>query len=91
MSLSINSLSSVYGGKIGSCQCSTLSAATRRKLEELGIDPSTVTSEAEAQALIAQAEAAKHKQNEVSVTGSQNNVFNAMDMVSISNKYALGL
>ena len=136
------------------------------KLESLGINPTTVTSEAQAQALIAQAEATKNQQNAgqqqgggnsseqellseakslastVGVTVSSNdtlddiidnisaqlqvmmnsgdkskisqaqslqtqlasisdradsiqstqqNIFNAMNMVSISNKYALGL
>ena len=40
-----------------------LSSSTKQKLEALGIDPTTVTSEAQAQSLIAQAEATKHQQN----------------------------
>ena len=38
-----------------------LSSSTKQKLEALGIDPTTVTSEAQAQSLIAQAEATKMK------------------------------
>lgn len=143
-----------------------LSSSTKLKLEALGIDPTTVTSEAQAQTLIAQAEATKHQQNAEqqqgggnsseqellseakslastvgvtvssndtlddiidnisaqlqvmlnssdqskisqaqsyqaqlanisdradSIQSTQQNIFNAMNMVSISNKYALGL
>lgn len=165
MSSSISSISSAAAAC--SYQTNTLSTATKQKLEALGIDPSSVTSEAQAQALIAQAEATKHQQNADSgnsgggnsseqelmseakslatavgtsvssddtlddiisnidtkiqamlnsgdenrfklaqgyqtqlasiseradtVSSTQNNIFNAMDMVSVSNKYALGL
>ena len=167
MSSSISSLSSAQAGAVSTYQNNTLSAATKQKLEALGIDPSSVTSEAQAQALISQAEATQHQQNANSehngggnsseqelmseakslattvgasvssddtlddiisnidtkiqamlnsgdenqfklaqgyqsqlaslseradtVTSTQNNIFNAMDMVSVSNKYALGL
>ena len=158
---SINSASAF----MGACKTEELSSSTKQKLEALGIDPTTVTSEAQAQSLIAQAEAAKHQQNsgqqqggnsseqellseakdlaskvgatvssndtlddiidniaeeiqimlnsgdrsEISqaqgyqaqlesisdradsIQTTQQNIFNAMDMVSISNKYALGL
>ena len=40
-----------------------LKPSTRLRLEALGIDPSTVTSETQAQILIAQAEAAKNHEN----------------------------
>ena len=165
MSSSISSLSSAQAGAVSTYQNNTLSAATKQKLEALGIDPSSVTSEA--QALISQAEATQHQQNANSenngggnsseqelmseakslatavgasvssddtlddiisnidtkiqamlnsgdenqfklaqgyqsqlaslseradtVTSTQNNIFNAMNMVSVSNKYALGL
>lgn len=167
MSSSISSLSSAQAGAVSTYQNNILSAATKQKLEALGIDPSSVTSEAQAQALISQAEATQHQQNANSenngggnsseqelmseakslatavgasvssddtlddiisnidtkiqamlnsgdenqfklaqgyqsqlaslseradtVTSTQNNIFNAMNMVSVSNKYALGL
>lgn len=167
MSSSISSLNSAQAGAVSTYQNNTLSAATKQKLEALGIDPSSVTSEAQAQALISQAEATQHQQNANSenngggnsseqelmseakslatavgasvssddtlddiisnidtkiqamlnsgdenqfklaqgyqsqlaslseradtVTSTQNNIFNAMNMVSVSNKYALGL
>lgn len=164
---SISSVSNMQTATISSYKTETeLSSSTKLKLEALGIDPSTVTSEAQAQTLIAQAEAAKHQNNagqqqqggnsseqellseaknlasQVGVTVSSNdsldtiidniskeiqvmlnsgdkskmataqgfqtqlasisgraesiqstqqNIFNAMDMISVSNKYALGL
>ena len=164
---SISSVSNMQTAAISSYKTETeLSSSTKLKLEALGIDPSTVTSEAQAQTLIAQAEAAKHQNNagqqqqggnsseqellseaknlasQVGVTVSYNdsldtiidniskeiqvmlnsddkskmaiaqgfqtqlasisgraesiqstqqNIFNAMDMISVSNKYALGL
>ena len=164
---SISSVSNMQTSAISSYKTETeLSSSTKLKLEALGIDPSTVTSEAQAQTLIAQAEAAKHQNNagqqqqggnsseqellseaknlasQVGVTVSSNdsldtiidniskeiqvmlnsgdkskmataqgfqtqlasisgraesiqstqqNIFNAMDMISVSNKYALGL
>ena len=163
----IRDRSSAQAGAVSTYQNNTLSAATKQKLEALGIDPSSVTSEAQAQALISQAEATQHQQNANSenngggnsseqelmseakslatavgasvssddtlddiinnidtkiqamlnsgdenqfklaqgyqsqlaslseradtVTSTQNNIFNAMNMVSVSNKYALGL
>ena len=164
---SISSVSNMQTAAISSYKTETeLSSSTKLKLEALGIDPSTVTSEAQAQTLIAQAEAAKHQNNagqqqqggnsseqellseaknlasQVGVTVSSNdslddmidkisskiqvmlnsndksqvstaqdyqaqlasisdkansisntqqNIFNAMNMISLSNKYALGL
>ena len=69
MSSSISSLSSAQAGAVSTYQNNTLSAATKQKLEALGIDPSSVTSEAQAQALISQAEATQHQQN----ANSENN------------------
>lgn len=164
---SISSVSNMQTAAISSYKTETeLSSSTKLKLEALGIDPSTVTSEVQAQTLIAQAEAAKHQNNagqqqqggnsseqellseaknlasQIGVTVSSNdsldtiidniskeiqvmlnsgdkskmataqgfqtqlasisgraepiqstqqNIFNAMDMISVSNKYALGL
>lgn len=163
---SISSINSLQAGAISTYKTEELSSTTKLKLEALGIDPSTVTTEAQAQTLIAQAEAAKQQNNagqqqqggnsseqellseaknlatEVGVTVSSNdslddivdniskeiqvmlnsgdqskvssaqsyqaqlasisgraeaiqstqqNIFNAMDMISVSNKYTLGL
>ena len=163
---SISSINSLQAGAISTYKTEELSSTTKLKLEALEIDPSTVTTEAQAQTLIAQAEAAKQQNNagqqqqggnsseqellseaknlatEVGVTVSSNdslddivdniskeiqvmlnsgdqskissaqsyqaqlasisgraeaiqstqqNIFNAMDMISVSNKYALGL
>ena len=160
---SISSISSAQSMAAVTYKNEELSSSTKMKLEALGIDPSTVTSEAQAQQLIAQAEATKHQHNsqekqggntseqqllseakelaaKVGVTVStddtldditgniadriqammddpskvnmaqeyqaqlanisdkadsisitQQNIFNAMDMISVSNKYALGL
>ena len=155
---SISSISSAQAASVSTYKCDELSSLTKLKLEALGIDPTTVTSEAQAQSLIAQAEATKHQNNsgqqgggnsseqellseaktlasavgvsvssndslddiidnisaEIqvmlnsgdqskisaaqgyqdrvdSVQNTQQNIFNAMDMISLSNKYALGL
>lgn len=163
---SISSINNLQAGAISTYKTEELSSTTKLKLEALGIDPSTVTTEAQAHTLIAQAEAAKQQNNagqqqqggnsseqellseaknlatEVGVTVSSNdslddivdniskeiqvmlnsgdqskissaqsyqaqlasisgraeaiqstqqNIFNAMDMISVSNKYALGL
>lgn len=164
---SISSINSTQSAAVSTYKTQEeLSSSTKMKLESLGIDPTTVPSEAQAQALIAQAEATKNQQNAgqqqgggnsseqellseakslastVGVTVSSNdtlddiidnisaqlqvmmnsgdkskisqaqslqtqlasisdradsiqstqqNIFNAMNMVSISNKYALGL
>ena len=45
---SINSASAF----MGACKTEELSSSTKQKLEALGIDPATVTSEAQAQSLI---------------------------------------
>lgn len=58
----INSINSASAA-VSTYKCDELSSSTKQKLEALGIDPLTVTSEAQAQALIAQAEATKHQQN----------------------------
>lgn len=82
---------------------STLKQSTIDRLLALGIDPATVTTEAQAQNLIAQAEAAKNQNNnpEQEEGGKQQekhkaellqqNIYNTMDMISINNKLILGL
>lgn len=81
----------------------TLSQATIDRLLALGIDPNSVQTEAQAQILIAQAEAAKNQNNnpEQEKGGKQQekhkaeliqqNIYNTMDMISLSNKLILGL
>ena len=162
---SISYISNTQAMAVSAYKKDELSTSTKMKLEALGIDPTTVTSEAQAQQLIAHAEATKHQHNyqekqggntseqqllseakelasKVGVTVStedtldditgniadriqammdsgdpskikkaqeyqtelgaisdkadsisitQQNIFNAMDMISVSNKYALGL
>ena len=163
---SISSISNAQAGAVATYKSDELSTLTKQKLEALGIDPSSVTSEAQAQTLIAQAEAAKQQNNAGqqqqggnsseqellseakslaksvgvtvssndslddmidkisskiqimlnsndksqvstaqdyqaqlasisdkanSISNTQQNIFNAMDMISLSNKYALGL
>ena len=60
---SISSINSLQAGAISTYKTEELSSTTKLKLEALGIDPSTVTTEAQAQTLIAQAEAAKQQNN----------------------------
>ena len=51
---SISSISSSQSAALSTYKNEELSSSTKQKLEALGIDPTTVTSEAQAQALIAQ-------------------------------------
>ena len=163
---SISSISGAQAGAVATYKSDELSTLTKQKLEALGIDPASVTSEAQAQTLIAQAEAAKQQNssgqqqqggnsseqellseakslaksvgvtvssndslddmidkisNKIqvmlnsndksqvsaaqdyqaqlasisdkanSISNTQQNIFNVMDMISLSNKYALGL
>lgn len=60
---SINSLNHIQSIAISSYKGEELSTTTKMRLEALGIDPSTVQSEAQAQILIAQAEAAQKQNN----------------------------
>lgn len=67
MSMSINSISGIgSSGQVSAISAvksgANLSEDTIKKLKELGIDPSTVKSESEAQALISQAETTKSAQ-----------------------------
>lgn len=162
---SISSISNAQAGAVATYKSDELSTLTKQKLEALGIDPTSVTSEAQAQTLITQAEAARQNssgqqqqggnsseqellseakslattvgvtvssndslddmidkisskiqimlnsndKSQVStaqdyqaqlasisdkansISNTQQNIFNAMDMISLSNKYALGL
>lgn len=54
--MSINSISTTSVNYSDISQLSKISEATKRKLQALGIDPSSVTSEAQAQTLIASAQ-----------------------------------
>lgn len=100
---SINSISHIPSFVMSSGG-STLSKETIQRLLALGIDPTTVTSEAQARYLIEQAEAAKKKENndpDEQEGGKQQekhkaeliqqNIYNTMDMISTSNKLILGL
>ena len=69
---SISSISSAQAASMSTYKCEELSSSTKLKLEALGIDPTTVTSEAQAQSLIAQAEATKQQQNSGQQQGGGN-------------------
>ena len=58
---SISSISSAQAALVSTYKTEELSSSTKLKLEALGIDLTTVTSEAQAQSLIAQAEATKFR------------------------------
>lgn len=96
---SISSLNQVHSLVMTSGNPRKLSETTIQRLLALGIDPATVQSETEAQILIAQAEAAGKqdntenggKQQEKRKAELQQNIFNTMDMISVSNKLILGL
>lgn len=96
---SINSLnSSSCIGAIFCTQTNKLSEATKAKLQALGIDPSSVSSEAEALTLISQVEAMSKTDKARPQCASseqfytnQENIFVAMNMIAHSNKYTLGL
>ncbi len=60
---SISYLNSTQFSAVSAYKCTELSPATKLRLEALGIDPSTVQSESQAQILIAQAEAAQSQNN----------------------------
>ena len=63
---------------------SSLSEETRKKLRELGIDPSTVTSEAQAQALIASIKA----KLEVQVISEQNGCSSELEIITRAKSLA---
>lgn len=97
---SINTRINIQSIAVTAYKHDELSASTKQRLEALGIDPSTVHSETEAQILIAQAEAARQQNNSGQQQGgnfsqrqaeTQQNIFNTMDMISLSNKIILGL
>ena len=100
---SINTITHVSSFVISS-GVSTLSKETIQRLLALGIDPTTVTSETQARFLIEQAEAAKKRENNDSEEQEggkqqekykaeliQQNMFDKMDMISVSNRLILGL
>lgn len=96
---SINTLRSNFNiCTLFSTKTNQLSEATKAKLQALGIDPSSVSSEAEALTLISQVEAmAKTDKARPQCASSeqfytnQENIFAAMNMIAHSNKYTLGL
>lgn len=98
---SISSINLISTSIAASSNGKHLSETTIMRLLALGIDPTTVTSETQAQILIAQAEAAKNQNNNQEQGGhqqekhkaelTQQNIYNTMDMISLSNKLILGL
>ena len=83
---SISSIGSTQAAAISTHKSSEeLSTETKKKLEALGIDPTTVTSEAQAQTLIAQAEAAKQQNN----TGQQQQGGNSSEQELLSEAKSL--
>ena len=68
--MSVNSLASLGGYCISGV--STLSESTKRKLQALGIDPSSVTSEAQAQSLINAAQTRQQVQKANNESNSKN-------------------
>lgn len=60
---SITNMSSIQSAGVSTYKQEELSSSTKLKLEALGIDATSVTSEAQAQTLIAQVEAAKRQKN----------------------------
>ncbi len=99
---SIKSISNLQLFVMTSNDC-LLKKSTIERLIALGIDPTSVTSEAQAQYLIEQAEAAKRKENnDFEEQGGQQqenhkaeliqqNMFDTMNMISVSNRLILGL
>lgn len=90
----------IQSSAISGCKCDELSNLTKLRLEILGIDSSTVKTESQAQLIIAQLEGAlkKNLDNEQGGTrqeliseNTQQNIFNEMNMISISNRLILGL
>lgn len=60
---SITNMSSIQSAGVSTYKQEELSSSTKLKLEALGIDATSVTSEVQAQTLIAQVEAAKQQNN----------------------------
>lgn len=103
--MSVNNITNIGGFFI--CTGSGLKEETKRKLIALGIDPSTVTSEAEAQRIIENAEQLKKIQkidNESlsknkctdeeqlkRTAENENSIYNMLNMTANVNKFILGL
>ena len=103
--MSLEKLTTLQSAALATHKCNELSHTTKMRLEALGIEPANVSSESQAQILIAQAEAAPKQNNsreqddnskrrelirEAEIL-AEKNIFNEMNMVSISNRLILGL
>lgn len=82
---SISSVSSNQAAMVSTYKKDELSTSTKQQLEALAIDPSTVTSEAQAKTLIAQAQAAKQQNN----SGAQNQGGNTSEQELLSEAKSL--
>lgn len=71
MTGSINSISTSSSASSNKSSTSSLSETTKAKLKELGLDPTDFTSEAEAQAAIAQVQAQQQAQQSASSAGNK--------------------
>ena len=84
--MSVNSLASLGGYCISGV--STLSESTKRKLQALGIDPSSVTSEAQAQSLINAAQTRQQVQKANNESNSKNTCSSEAELISRAKSLA---
>lgn len=70
--MSLNNVVSIQSAALSTHKSEELSMNTKMRLEVLGIDPSTVSTESQAQILIAQAEAAPRQNNSSNQEGGKN-------------------
>lgn len=84
--MSINSVSSLGGFSIGGQ--SYLSDATKMKLQVLGIDPASVSSETQAQVLIANAQARQAVQKTTNEDNSKNTCSSECELISRAKNLA---
>lgn len=84
--MSVNSLASLGGYCISGV--STLSESTKRKLQALGIDPSCVTSEAQAQSLINAAQTRQQVQKANNESNSKNTCSSEAELISRAKSLA---
>ncbi len=84
--MSVNSLASLGGYCISGV--STLSESTKQKLQALGIDPSSVTSEAQAQSLINAAQTRQQVQKANNESNSKNTCSSEAELISRAKSLA---
>lgn len=85
--MTINGISSVNSSGICANQ-SKISDSTKRKLQALGIDPTTVTSEAQAQTLINAAQARQQIQKTSNESNSKNTCSSESELISKAKSLA---